>query len=400
VAEADVTPILEACLRHAPLPLPALTLAVECIQEAQRIDQTWREKIENLIAGSEREHQRIYGEAMLVIRRRKMVSIEENRAVDPTFVTNSEYQVFLDEMEELAGEYVPDHWSGIRFPAGEGSRPVAVMQYSQVEAFCRWMTAEYGGASWKYMVPSAEQLQAVPLTDPGQQKIQDEVGCWGKEGLVGGDHNIAKLRIAEEIGLRLLIESLNAVACVKALELDRALASDLAQNRASDRARELAHDLDRVRTRAVILGRDRGLHLSRARNVALTLALARELDRDLTRARTLARDLAKDLAQDLAQDLELGRNLASDLARFVGPNLAGAYFLVRARTRALGLDPDSAGNLARNRDLMADSDFSFFKNIPVAVQNVLVNEMRKGTVVGGIRLARERVSDQPPPTAR
>jgi len=31
---------------------------------------------------------------------------------------------------------------------------------------------------------------------------------------------------------------------------------------------------------------------------------------------------------------------------------------------------------------------------------VLVNEMGKGTVVGGIRLARERVSDQPPPTAR
>ena len=96
VAEADATPILEACLRPTPPSLPALTLAVECIQEAQRVDQTWREKIQNLINDSDQEHQRIYGEAMLVIRRRKMVSVDEIRAVDSTFVTNAEYQVFLD----------------------------------------------------------------------------------------------------------------------------------------------------------------------------------------------------------------------------------------------------------------------------------------------------------------
>jgi hypothetical protein len=48
VAEADATPILEACLRHTPPSISALTLAVECIQEAQRVDQSWREKIEGL----------------------------------------------------------------------------------------------------------------------------------------------------------------------------------------------------------------------------------------------------------------------------------------------------------------------------------------------------------------
>ena len=74
-AEADAGAQLleEPAWCQTPPSLPALTLAVECIQETQRVDRAWREKIENLIVDSDQEHQRIYGEAMLEIRRKKMV---------------------------------------------------------------------------------------------------------------------------------------------------------------------------------------------------------------------------------------------------------------------------------------------------------------------------------------
>ena len=81
VAEADASPVLEACLRKSPS-IQALTLAIECIQEAQRVDQSCRQKIEDLITDSDEEYQGLYGEAMLVIRQRRLVSVDERTAVD------------------------------------------------------------------------------------------------------------------------------------------------------------------------------------------------------------------------------------------------------------------------------------------------------------------------------
>ncbi len=158
VAEADATPILEGCLRHVPPSLPALTLLVECIREAQKVDRAWPATIASLITSSDPEHGRIYGEAMCVIRRRGMAGIDELHAVDSRFVTNAEYQVFLDEVPARANDFRPDHWTSPRFSEGEGSSPVTVSRNSQVEAFGEWMTVKYGGRSWHYTIPSLKQL--------------------------------------------------------------------------------------------------------------------------------------------------------------------------------------------------------------------------------------------------
>jgi hypothetical protein len=430
VAEADATPILEACLRHTPPSMPMLTLALECIQEAQRVDQNWREKIGNLAEDADPEHQRIYGEALLAIRSKRMVSISKDDAVDATFVTNAEYQVFLDEMRQQGIDYRPDHWTYPRFLKGEGARPVAILRYSHVERFCQWMTAKYGGTSEEYTAPSTKQLQAVPLSDSKQQQAQDRTGCWSDERrIVGGDDHVGKLRLVAERSLQLVIVALEASYRARAISLvgDLVRARDLARDLARDpdvdvgRARDLALELARALDLGRALARDYDLALDlplaldpyrdRFRHLDPTQRRAQELDLNLSRAHELATNLASDAnlasnrARDLARDLNRQSELASGLASGLGCDLVASreiaigIALDRARDLASSLDRDldlaSSPSFAYDLAQRTSSDLLFLERPSVAVQTALLNEVRKGAVVGGIRLARIRASASP-----
>jgi hypothetical protein len=89
----------------------------------------------------------------------------------------------------------------------------------------------------------------------------------------------------------------------------------------------------------------------------------------------LARDRTGDLASELARDRT--RHLANVLAR----------------------DLTSSNHLAHDLALRTDSDLLFFEKPSAAVQTALLNEVRKGTLVGGIRTARKRASSRTAATA-
>ncbi len=267
--------------------------------------------------------------------------------------------------------------------------------------------------------------------EPGQRDAQRDIGCWSTEGLAGGDDNSAKLRLAAERVLQSLIRALEANACAKVVEIVRALSEPLApvRGRPHDNARALAIARGAARELVLDVVLDLGLasrlSFDLPDDIGLTAAHARasDLDLDLDRARDRALDLdlglaldsARDLALHLARDLAIDRTLDLDraLARSPALNHTRALDLAidiavdRARalaldlTRELDIDPALVRDLAFVRDLarITESDFLFFKKPPVAVRMVLVNEMRKGTVVGGIRLARERRSGPESPTA-
>ena len=132
VAAGDATSILEACFGQVPPRIEALTLAIECIQEAQRVDPSWRNRLEDLITNSDKHQQHLFGEAMLVIRQRRLTRVNETNAVDATFLTNAEYQGFIDEMGDNREDLTPHHWKAGRFSEGAGSYPIAVLRYSQL----------------------------------------------------------------------------------------------------------------------------------------------------------------------------------------------------------------------------------------------------------------------------
>jgi hypothetical protein len=410
VAEADATPIVEACLRQMQPSMATLTLAIRCLQEAQRVDQVWREKIGNVVENADREHQRIYGEAMLGIRRKRILG--EADAVDATFVTNAEYQVFLDQP---GIDCAPDHWTDACFLKGEGSQPAAILRYSHVKRFCQWMTEKYGGTSWEYAAPFSAQLQAAQLSDPKQQEVQDVMGCWSREGqVVGGSERLLKLRVVAEESLQLVIGAVKASYRATAAGLARSivrasiLASELARapGVSPDVVGALVCELDLSLSSARGLARDYDLASGldpgpyfrdldpEARELELSLARARALAvvasiQDLNLVRDIAGQLnsAHELAGKIAGGLGGDRNAQLDLAR-------DALDLARKLSGSLNLDSEQAGSpdLARDLAVRTDFDLLFLERPSKAVRQALLNEVRAGTAVGGIRLARTRAA--------
>ena len=354
--------------------------------------------------------------------------------VDATFLTNAEYQVFLAETKNA--DLIPDHWTGSRFSKGEGSHPVAVVRYSQAEVFCEWMTERFGGPSSKFAIPSAEKLQAVPPADAKQEAAQDEIGCWcDPNALVGGGRNIEILRMAATRAVRLLIMGIEAHICHKALffldlaYVDITPARDdlrrirgrllmLAQNMAHALYRSLARDLDL------------GLNLVCSFAFELDRALGREISEPLVTKSELVDRTIRDFTRAIARDLDRARAMARGRARDLADGvLAGDLVRSALLHRALDLDttlerildnsrarpPDDVlilnlggvlngtDEMARNLDGLHAYLYQDLRGSQVlrlitgpepdspASRVVLLKEMRKGAIVGGIRIAKQKI---------
>ena len=56
-------------------------------------------------------------------------------ALDPSEVTNDEYLKFIAATRHAA----PDDWLNGRFPAGKENEPVVLVNFHDVNAYCRWI---------------------------------------------------------------------------------------------------------------------------------------------------------------------------------------------------------------------------------------------------------------------
>ncbi len=321
-AQADATSVIAACLEDEHPSVPALTLAIECLEEAREVQPEVRTQLEDVLAQGVEDpnggRRRIVAEALLALRLRRMVRVDEDRYVDNSLITHAEYELFLDERRAQGKCHQPDHWSGHKFPPGQGRTPVVGVRPSDAIAFCQWLTQREPG-EWRYRLPMAGELDTDTLTDLAQARSAAGLGYW-----VVSDEGV------ELVKVRASAPGIEGMASRRvALDLDRARDLDRAHDRAHDRARaralDLGSDLDLARARVRDLARDlaldRALDLDRARDRAR--ALDRDLDRDrvlahdraLARALDLNLDRARDLARDrvLALDLDLARDLARDL---------------------------------------------------------------------------------------
>jgi energy-coupling factor transporter ATP-binding protein EcfA2 len=351
VAQSDATKVIEACLAHDSPVVESLVLAIQCLEEAKKVDPALRHASQSMIARfveSEKAEERLpIAEALLHLRLARMVALDENRFISG-YITNAEYQLFLDDLK-ARGEYrQPDHWAGYRFPPGSGNEPVTGVRTSDAAAFAEWLSsrAETGD---RYRLPlSADEAKA-----SGEQRELNlnPPGCWTRSP--DGRWAIAGALVpARDLARDLARDFDLALALARALDLARDLALDRDPARDVDCVLDLALDRDPARELAraldLTLARDHGRDLARAR--------ARGLDRDLALALALARDL--DLARDLA--LALARDRARDLARAF--DLALARDLDLDRARALARDLDRALARALDRELERTFDWLADRN--------------------------------------
>jgi len=128
-AQADASAIVRTCLAPDPPSVEMLVVAHECIEEALEVnDVKLREELDNLLSrgveNSDPDRRRLAAEVLLALRLRRMVRVEEDKYIDPTFVTHAEYQLFLDEMRDQERYLQPDHWTEYTFPTGRGALPI------------------------------------------------------------------------------------------------------------------------------------------------------------------------------------------------------------------------------------------------------------------------------------
>lgn len=176
VAQSDATAIIAACLEN--MSVHALTLAVECLEEAREVHPEMRMKVDTTLAeeteAGDAERNRMLTRVQLALRLRRMVRVGD-AYVATSFITNAEYQLFLDELALRSEWHQPDHWTQDRFPDGRGTEAVLGMRWTDAERFCSWLN-ERELAGWHYRLPMPGELTRYgPIIS---SEMRHEAGYW------------------------------------------------------------------------------------------------------------------------------------------------------------------------------------------------------------------------------
>ncbi|WP_420645184.1 NACHT domain-containing protein [Candidatus Leptofilum sp.] len=178
-AQANATNIIRACVMREKASVPALTLAVECLDEAQEVEDDFRKIPGELLRSIEDENpeiRRIGAEVRLLLRLRNLVRLDEMTYADTTLVTQAEYQLFLDEMRANGRYHQPDHWTELQFSKGAGQEPVAGVRPSDAQAFCHWLSERTPGP-WHFRLPTDKETAR--LAKNGSAPDEDSpIGYW------------------------------------------------------------------------------------------------------------------------------------------------------------------------------------------------------------------------------
>jgi hypothetical protein len=176
VAQSDATAIIEACLQHSSV--NTLTLAVECLEEAREVQPEMRVKVDATLAEeTERgdvERNRMLTKVQLALRLRRMVRAGD-AYVATSFLTNAEYQLFLDEAARRNDFCQPDHWVLPSYPDGRGAEAVLGLRGTDATRFCSWLN-ERESSGWHYRLPMPGELRIHSSFIPAD--VRNQAGYW------------------------------------------------------------------------------------------------------------------------------------------------------------------------------------------------------------------------------
>src|SRR5205085_7626617 len=126
------------------LSLEALTLAIDCVEEARNVQAEVKERLyallEQGVEDTDPVRRRIVAEALLTRRLRQMQPFQGPVYADTSLITCIEYQMFLDEQRAQESASISDQWSADTFPAGQGRNAILGVQAIAAKAFCCWLT--------------------------------------------------------------------------------------------------------------------------------------------------------------------------------------------------------------------------------------------------------------------
>jgi len=153
----EVTPIIQACLNHDKI--SALVLAALILEIApHKINDSLQREITNRfikdLEVKEVKRRRLAAQFLLNYRLNHLQPIkpiEKNNKnhqqleIDTSYLTNAEYQLFLDELYAQQQAHQPDHWTEYHFPPGSALAPITGIRAEDAAAFCTWLTQKQEG---------------------------------------------------------------------------------------------------------------------------------------------------------------------------------------------------------------------------------------------------------------
>ncbi len=323
-AQADATNIIKACLSFPKPSVAALTLGMECLDEAREVRPELRnifDKIAQSVDHERPEVRRLAAEVLLALRLRRLVRLDENTYVDSAFITHAEYQLFLDEESAYANYYLPDHWLERQFVMGQGRDPVVGVRPSDALGFCDWLTRRDAGQKWQYRLPHADERQQITEQSRVHGDDDSQVGYWV---LGGNGYETVRFEFADSALIQLVQRHLD-----QRIQYDWAL-----KTRDSNFKPLLARARELITSRAI---QRRFMLFDLERPFPTIITQQPELMQDMIRARDristaqayhldyVLNDAVKRLDSfDTVQARSIDLNDVADLARTVGEGLIQA----------------------------------------------------------------------------
>ncbi|MCP5096219.1 MAG: NACHT domain-containing protein [Chloroflexi bacterium] len=363
-AQVDATNIVRACLARRTASIQALTLAMECLEEAREVTAELRNIFDRLAQSVDHPNpgiRQISAEVRLTLRTRRMIRVDDDRYFDNSFITNAEYQLFIDDERRVNRYHQPDHWDGYEFVTGHGRLPVAGVRPIDAVAFCQWMSERDPG-EWHYRLPKSNEVAMLASNAPIEDPTETMLAHWfsSARGIESAKVDLAASLQIEPLLLQMQDRFNEDWHAHKGLKY-QTQARDLVLSRVRYRQFKL-QDMDRnlnlsrmqdpdvVRDVNIVRNREL-LSWARMMEERLQFRLAQAQDPEIERARELSLDelliithrLSDGLAhaQDLESAPELARMLLRSLERAHAHSLnKESVFqpeLIRALTTSHGL---------------------------------------------------------------
>lgn len=168
-ARSDATQIITTCLDQEPPTAAALSLAIQCLEEAHQVQPRLRELTEKILLqnaeDSNYEMRKIIAHALLSNRIKHLNALSPSIFIDSKPLTNAEYQIFVDEMLWRGrGDYYPIHWGEKTFAPGTAHLPAYGLLPEDTLAFCDWLTEVYSGSGeWYFRLPLKTEIELTSL---------------------------------------------------------------------------------------------------------------------------------------------------------------------------------------------------------------------------------------------
>lgn len=167
----DVRHVLMACFNGNPPSSLALTLALECAEEATetRALQYVEQKLSEWANHVDPKLRHIVSEVKLTVRLNRLNrrggthDPYQDVFVDDSLITHVEYQLFLDDQRRQQVHYHPDHWIKFDFSIGNGNLPLAGVRPSDAKAFCKWLTRWSRITDGAYRIPNDGEFRSLPF---------------------------------------------------------------------------------------------------------------------------------------------------------------------------------------------------------------------------------------------